>query len=92
MLTNSGTCASGESPRPVGEIAARLDLRQPQVTKHLQTLERTGLVEVPNNRPRLVKTAMKRLRPRQETARKQAKMRRLLSLHRGRRRKNSRAT
>src|SRR5436853_7161480 len=35
----------GESPRPVGEIAARLDLRQPQVTKHLQTLERTGLVE-----------------------------------------------
>src|SRR5437660_3764232 len=53
---------------------------------------RTGLVEVPNNLPRLVKTAMKHLRPRQETARKQAEMRRLLSLHRGRRRKNSRAT
>jgi uncharacterized protein YndB with AHSA1/START domain/DNA-binding transcriptional ArsR family regulator len=36
----------GESPRPVGEIARRLELRQPQVTKHLQTLERSGLVEV----------------------------------------------
>jgi uncharacterized protein YndB with AHSA1/START domain len=36
----------GASPRPVGEIAMRLDLRQPQVTKHLQTLERSGLVEV----------------------------------------------
>jgi uncharacterized protein YndB with AHSA1/START domain/DNA-binding transcriptional ArsR family regulator len=35
-----------ESPRPVGEIATRLNVRQPQVTKHLQTLERTGLVEV----------------------------------------------
>ena len=33
-----------QAPRPVGEIAARLDLRQPQVTKHLQTLERAGLV------------------------------------------------
>jgi uncharacterized protein YndB with AHSA1/START domain/DNA-binding transcriptional ArsR family regulator len=31
-------------PRPVGEIAATLQLRQPQVTKHLQTLERAGLV------------------------------------------------
>jgi uncharacterized protein YndB with AHSA1/START domain len=30
----------------VGEIAAQLGLRQPQVTKHLQTLERAGLVEV----------------------------------------------
>jgi DNA-binding transcriptional ArsR family regulator len=35
-----------ESPRAVGEIATRLALRQPQVTKHLQTLERTGLVEM----------------------------------------------
>ena len=35
-----------ESPRPVGEIARMLELRQPQVTKHLQTLERMGLVEV----------------------------------------------
>jgi uncharacterized protein YndB with AHSA1/START domain/DNA-binding transcriptional ArsR family regulator len=32
------------APRPVGEIASELGLRQPQVTKHLQTLERTGLV------------------------------------------------
>src|SRR5437588_635507 len=36
--------------------------------------------------------ALKLLRPRQETARKQAKMPRPLSLHQGRRRKNSRAT
>lgn len=34
----------GTAPRPVGEIAIRLKLRQPQVTKHLQTLERAGLV------------------------------------------------
>jgi uncharacterized protein YndB with AHSA1/START domain/DNA-binding transcriptional ArsR family regulator len=34
----------GTAPRPVGEIAAALDLRQPQATKHLQTLERAGLV------------------------------------------------
>jgi uncharacterized protein YndB with AHSA1/START domain/DNA-binding transcriptional ArsR family regulator len=32
------------APRPVGEIAAVLALRQPQVTKHLQTLERAGVV------------------------------------------------
>lgn len=32
------------APRPVGEIAERLGLRQPQATKHLQTLERAGLV------------------------------------------------
>jgi uncharacterized protein YndB with AHSA1/START domain/DNA-binding HxlR family transcriptional regulator len=36
----------GEAPRPVGEIATSLGLRQPQVTKHLQTLERAGLVRV----------------------------------------------
>jgi uncharacterized protein YndB with AHSA1/START domain/DNA-binding MarR family transcriptional regulator len=34
----------GAAPRAVGEIAAALGLRQPQVTKHLQTLERAGLV------------------------------------------------
>ena len=34
----------GAAPRPVGEIALALELRQPQVTKHLQTLERAGLV------------------------------------------------
>jgi len=32
------------APRPVGEIADRLELRQPQVTKHLQILQRAGLV------------------------------------------------
>jgi uncharacterized protein YndB with AHSA1/START domain/DNA-binding transcriptional ArsR family regulator len=34
------------APRPVGEIATVLGLRQPQATKHLQTLERAGLVTV----------------------------------------------
>jgi uncharacterized protein YndB with AHSA1/START domain/DNA-binding transcriptional ArsR family regulator len=34
------------APRAVGEIAGALELRQPQVTKHLQTLERAGLVEM----------------------------------------------
>lgn len=33
-----------EAPRAVGEIATLLELRQPQATKHLQTLERAGLV------------------------------------------------
>ncbi len=32
------------APRSVGEVAAELGLRQPQATKHLQTLERAGLV------------------------------------------------
>jgi DNA-binding transcriptional ArsR family regulator len=31
-------------PRPVGAIAKRLRLRQPQVSKHLQTLKEAGLV------------------------------------------------
>ena len=35
-----------EGPRPVGEIAARLELRQPQVSKHLRVLTDAGLVEV----------------------------------------------
>jgi uncharacterized protein YndB with AHSA1/START domain/DNA-binding transcriptional ArsR family regulator len=53
----------GESPRPVGEIAARLDVRQPQVTKHLQTLERAGLVEVhPLGRRRIYALRRERLR------------------------------
>jgi uncharacterized protein YndB with AHSA1/START domain/DNA-binding transcriptional ArsR family regulator len=34
------------APRWVGEIAAELGLRQPQVTKHLQTLQQAGLVTV----------------------------------------------
>jgi uncharacterized protein YndB with AHSA1/START domain/DNA-binding transcriptional ArsR family regulator len=53
----------GESPRAVGEIAIRLDLRQPQVTKHLQTLERTGLVEMhPLGRRRIYALRRERLR------------------------------
>lgn len=35
-----------EGPRPVGEIAERLQLRQPQVSKHLRVLSEAGLVEV----------------------------------------------
>jgi len=33
-----------ERPRPVGEIAQRLRLRQPQVSKHLKVLSQAGLV------------------------------------------------
>ncbi|MEU6851524.1 metalloregulator ArsR/SmtB family transcription factor [Actinacidiphila alni] len=33
-----------ERPRPVGVLATLAEARQPQTTKHLQTLERTGLV------------------------------------------------
>lgn len=33
-------------PRPVGEISTRLQLRQPQVSKHLQLLREVGLVDV----------------------------------------------
>ena len=35
-----------ERPRPVGEIAKRLRLRQPQVSKHLRVLSDAGLVDV----------------------------------------------
>jgi DNA-binding transcriptional ArsR family regulator len=35
-----------EGPRPVGEIVATLQLRQPQVSKHLRVLSEAGLVEV----------------------------------------------
>lgn len=35
-----------EGPRPVGEIAAHLKLRQPQVSKHLRVLSDAGLVVV----------------------------------------------
>jgi DNA-binding transcriptional ArsR family regulator len=35
-----------EGPRPVGEIARRLALHQPQVSKHLRVLNKAGLVEV----------------------------------------------
>lgn len=36
----------GESPRSVGEVAAHLELRQPTATKHLQALEKAGLVSI----------------------------------------------
>jgi DNA-binding transcriptional ArsR family regulator len=35
-----------EGPYPVGEIAGRLHLRQPQVSKHLHVLSEAGLVKV----------------------------------------------
>ncbi|MGH9703828.1 MAG: ArsR/SmtB family transcription factor [Candidatus Acidiferrales bacterium] len=35
-----------QGPRPVGELAGRLRLRQPQVSKHLRVLSEAGLVEV----------------------------------------------
>src|ERR1700754_3093752 len=35
-----------ERPRSVGELAELTGLRQPQTTKHLQTLARAGLVAV----------------------------------------------
>lgn len=35
-----------DGPRPVGEIATRLGLRQPQVSKHLRVLSEAGFVEV----------------------------------------------
>src|SRR3954469_23724360 len=35
-----------DHPRSVGELADLTGLRQPQTTKHLQTLARVGLVEV----------------------------------------------
>lgn len=35
-----------QKPRPVGEIAERLGLKQPQVSKHLRVLSEAGLVEV----------------------------------------------
>ncbi|MFK7695088.1 ArsR/SmtB family transcription factor [Paenibacillus sp. HJGM_3] len=35
-----------DGPRPVGEIADRLRLHQPQVSKHLRVLSDAGLVEM----------------------------------------------
>ena len=35
-----------DGPRPVGEIAERLSLHQPQVSKHLRVLSEAGLVGV----------------------------------------------
>ena len=35
-----------DGPRPVGQIVERLNLHQPQVSKHLRVLSEAGLVEV----------------------------------------------
>lgn len=35
-----------DKPRPVNEIVDRLNLNQPQVSKHLKVLSNAGLVEV----------------------------------------------
>jgi|GraSoi2013_115cm_1033766.scaffolds.fasta_scaffold150484_2 DNA-binding transcriptional ArsR family regulator len=35
-----------DGPRPVGDLAHRLHLRQPQVSKHLRVLSEAGLVNV----------------------------------------------
>ena len=35
-----------EEPRPVGEIAARLRIRQPQASKHLRVLAEAGIVDM----------------------------------------------
>src|ERR1700733_13087533 len=35
-----------DKPRPVGELADRLHIRQPQVSKHLKVLADVGIVEV----------------------------------------------
>jgi DNA-binding transcriptional ArsR family regulator len=35
-----------DGPRPVGDMADRLRLRQPQVSKHLKVLSDAGLVDV----------------------------------------------
>ena len=44
----------GSRPYPVGEIAEALDLRQPQVSKHLKVLAASGIVEVePRARQRI---------------------------------------
>lgn len=48
-----------DRPRPVGEIAERLRLRQPQVSKHLRVLSDAGLVDV---RP-VAQQRIYRLRP-----------------------------
>jgi len=34
-----------DGPRPVGEIAEQLGIRQPQVSKHLRVLSNAGVVE-----------------------------------------------
>ncbi|MGH2860625.1 MAG: metalloregulator ArsR/SmtB family transcription factor [Solirubrobacteraceae bacterium] len=51
-------------PRSVGEVAAEVGLRQPQATKHLQTLERAGLVTMhPVGQRRIYALRRESLRP-----------------------------
>lgn len=35
-----------EEPRPVGQIASRLRMRQPQISKHLRVLAEAGIVDM----------------------------------------------
>ena len=45
-----------DGPQPVGEIVERLQLHQPQVSKHLRVLNQAGLVEVhPSAKQRIYK-------------------------------------
>jgi uncharacterized protein YndB with AHSA1/START domain len=56
-----------EHPRSVGGIAGALGLRQPQVTKHLRTLARAGLVTVhPLGQRRIYALERERLQPLRE--------------------------
>src|SRR5437016_13639599 len=43
-----------DGPRPVGDMAQRLRLRQPQVSKHLRVLGDAGLVEFRVDAPRRI--------------------------------------
>ncbi|MFI0366441.1 metalloregulator ArsR/SmtB family transcription factor [Actinomadura sp. 1N219] len=49
-------CLLAERPRPVGVLAQLADARQPQTTKHLQTLERAGVVTSQRNGQRRLYT------------------------------------
>jgi DNA-binding transcriptional ArsR family regulator len=54
--------AGGE--RPVNDLVARLDLAQPQVSKHLRVLRQVGLVEVRDEgRQRMYRLNGQSLRP-----------------------------
>src|SRR5580704_19302742 len=50
-----------DKPRPVGELADRLHIRQPQVSKHLKVLADAGIVEVrPQANQRIYELAPKK--------------------------------
>ena len=54
-------------PRAVNDIGERLQLNQPQVSKHLRVLKEAGLVEVqPRAQQRLYELRAERLRELQE--------------------------